>query len=284
MAAVEISGLTRTFRDFFGRRSVLALDGLSLSVEAGQVFGLLGPNGSGKSTAFKIAVGLLRPDAGAVTINGNKPGSMAARKATGFLPEDSTLLPFLSARESLQLHGALAGLSRADAARKSDELLERMGLKAAAGRRVKGFSKGMQRRLGVATVLMGDPDVFILDEPTSGLDPLGAVQMKELIAELRGKGKAILISSHLLGELENVCDRVAFINHGKLLSEGTLEELLREKDVHELRLSPPDRDAIRALEALAAEKGLRVVSSKAPMRTLEAFYLQMLKRGDGDKP
>ncbi|MBK8207115.1 MAG: ABC transporter ATP-binding protein [Planctomycetes bacterium] len=283
MAAVEISGLTRTFRDFFGRRSVLALDGLSLSVEAGQVFGLLGPNGSGKSTAFKIAVGLLRPSSGTVTINGHKPGTLSARKATGFLPEDSTLLPFLSARESLQLHGALAGLGRAAAARKADELLERMGLTDAARRRVKGFSKGMQRRLGVATVLMGDPDVFILDEPTSGLDPLGAVQMKELIAELRGKGKAILISSHLLGELENVCDRVAFINHGKLLSEGTLEELLREKDLHELRLSPPDPAAIRALESLAAEKGLRVVSSKAPMRTLEAFYLQMLKRDDGDK-
>jgi ABC-2 type transport system ATP-binding protein len=283
VAAVEISGLTKTFRDFFGRRSVRALDGLSLSVAAGQVFGLLGPNGSGKSTAFKVAVGLIRPDAGTVTINGKKPGTIAARKATGFLPEESTLMPFLSARETLRLHGALAGLSRADAVRKADELLERVGLKDAAKRRVKGFSKGMQRRLGVATVLIGDPDVFILDEPTSGLDPLGAVEMKELIAELRGKGKAILISSHLLGELENVCDRVAFINRGKLLSEGTLDELLREQDVHELRVSPADAAAVTALEAAAKEKGLTIVSSRAPMRTLEAFYLDMLKRKDDDQ-
>lgn len=281
MPAVEISNLSKTFRDFFGRRRVQALDGLSLNVNAGEVFGLLGPNGSGKSTTFKIAVGLLRPSSGGVTIAGAKPGSLAARKATGFLPEDSTLLPFLTALETLKLHGALAGLTRKQAADKAHELLERLSLKDAARRRVKGFSKGMQRRLGIACVLIADPDVFILDEPTSGLDPLGAVQVKELIGELRKQGKAILISSHLLGELENVCDRVAFLSKGRLLSEGTLEELLREKDVHELRLSPPTPEAIRALEELAREKGLNVLSSRAPMRTLEAFYLQML--GDKDR-
>jgi len=208
--AVEISNLSKTFRDFFGRRRVQALDGLSLNVNAGEVFGLLGPNGSGKSTTFKIAVGLLRPSSGGVTIAGAKPGSLAARKATGFLPEDSTLLPFLTALETLKLHGALAGLTRKQAADKAHKLLERLSLKDAARRRVKGFSKGMQRRLGIACVLIAEPDVFILDEPTSGLDPLGAVQVKELIGELRKQGKAILISSHLLGELENVCDRVAF--------------------------------------------------------------------------
>ncbi|MBX3458443.1 MAG: ABC transporter ATP-binding protein [Planctomycetes bacterium] len=280
MPAIEFSGLSKTFRDFFGRRSVQALDGLSLSVDKGQVFGLLGPNGSGKSTAFKIAAGLIRPNAGSVSINGHRPGTMAARRATGYLSEDSTLLPFLNARETLRLHGALAGLTRTQAAATADELLDRVGLKDAAKRRVKGFSKGMQRRLGVATVLVGDPDVFILDEPTSGLDPLGAVQMKELIAGLRDQGKAILISSHLLGELENVCDRVAFINHGRLLSEGTLEELLRETETHELRVSPPDKAAIAELEALAKQMGLNVISSRSPMRTLEAFYLRMLKHGD----
>jgi ABC-2 type transport system ATP-binding protein len=276
VAAVELTNLSKTFRDFFGRRRVQALDGLSISVKAGEVFGLLGPNGSGKSTAFKIAVGLLKPTSGSATINGARPGTLAARKNTGFLPEDSTLLPFLTATETLKLHGALAGLSPKESAAKAAELLERVDLTSAAKRRVKGFSKGMQRRLGIATVLIGDPDVFILDEPTSGLDPLGAVQVKELIAELRGKGKAILISSHLLGELENVCDRVAFLNHGKLLREGTLNELLRETEVHELRVSPPTPGAIRKLEALANEQGLKIVSSRAPMRTLEAFYLSVL--------
>jgi len=279
--AVEISNLSKTFRDFFGRRRVKALDGLSLSVEPGEVFGLLGPNGSGKSTTFKIAVGLIRPSDGSVTIQGAKPGTLSAHKATGFLPEDSTLLPFLTAHETLKLHGALAGLSRKQASDKAHELLERMDLQHAAKRRVKGFSKGMQRRLGIASVLIADPDVFILDEPTSGLDPLGAVSVKELIAELRGKGKAILISSHLLGELENVCDRVAFLNKGKLLTQGTLEELLREHEVHQLRISPPDAESIQALEALARERGLQVLSSGAPMRTLEAFYLSVL--GDKDQ-
>lgn len=282
MAAVQFTSLCKTFRDFFGRRRVKALDGLSLSVEPGQVFGLLGPNGSGKSTTFKIAVGMLRPDSGQAAIMGHAPGTMAARRATGFLPEESSLLPFLTARETLRLHGALAGLSRRDAARRADELIERVGLTHAAGRRVNGFSKGMQRRLGVASVLLGDPQVFILDEPTSGLDPLGAVEMKALIAELRAKGKAVLISSHLLGELENVCDRVAFLSGGKLLCEGSLEELLRDKTTHELRVSPPDAAAVAELEATARRLGLNVVSSRAPMRSLEAFYLSVL--GKGPKP
>jgi ABC-2 type transport system ATP-binding protein len=276
VAAIEISALSKTFRDFFGRRRVQALDGLSISVKAGEVFGLLGPNGSGKSTAFKVAVGLLRPTSGSVTINGAKPGTLTARKATGFLPEDSTLLPFLTATETLKLHGALAGLSPKEASTKAAALLERVDLTSAAKRKVKGFSKGMQRRLGIATVLIADPEVFILDEPTRGLDPLGAVQVKELIAELRAQGKAVLISSHLLGELENVCDRVAFLNQGKLLREGTLEELLRETEIHELRLSPPNPEAIKALIEFAKQKGLNVVSSKSPMRTLEAFYLSVL--------
>lgn len=276
MPAVEIRDIRKTFRDFLGRRRVHALDGLSFSVAAGEVYGLLGPNGSGKTTTFKIALGLLRPDAGSVSVMGYAPGTLAARRATGYLPEDSALLPFLTARESLRLHGALAGLSRAESRRKSDELLEKVGLKQAADRRVLGFSKGMQRRLGIAGVLIGDPQVFILDEPTSGLDPLGAVEMKHLIADLRKQGKAVLISSHLLGELENVCDRVAFLNQGRLISAGTLEELLREKETHELRVSPADPDSIKALEALAKERGLKVVRSKAPMRSLEAFYLSVL--------
>jgi len=274
--AVEIRDIRKTFKDFFGRRRVQALDGLSITVQPGEVYGLLGPNGSGKTTTFKIALGLVRADSGEVSINGHKPGSLAARKSTGYLPEDSTLLPFLSARESLRLHGALAGLTRAESKRKADELLEKVGLKQSADRRVLGFSKGMQRRLGVASVLVGNPEVFILDEPTSGLDPLGAVEMKHLIADLRKQGKAVLISSHLLGELENVCDRVGFLNQGKMISEGTLEELLREKETHELRVSPADPESVRALEALAKERGLKVVSSKAPMRSLEAFYLGVL--------
>jgi len=283
MPAIEIRELRKTFRDFFGRRRIRALDGLSFTVNAGEVFGLLGPNGSGKTTTFKAALGLIRPDGGNVSIMGNRPGSMAARRQTGYLPEDSVSLPFLTARETLRLHGALAGLTRAQARARADELLEKVGLRDAGSRRVHGFSKGMQRRLGIATVLVGDPAVYILDEPTSGLDPLGAVEMKALIAELRKQGKAVLISSHLLGELENVCDRVAFVNQGRLIREGTLEQLLREKDVHELRLAPPNPEAIGALEALARDRGLKVLSSRAPMRSLEAFYLSVLGKDDADK-
>jgi ABC-2 type transport system ATP-binding protein len=286
VAAVEIQNLSKTFRDFLGRRrgpkAVRALDGFSLTVNKGEVFGLLGPNGSGKSTAFKIAVGLLKPDAGSVSIQGHTPGSYAARRLTGYLPEDSALLPFLTARETLRLHGALAGLSRREAVRKADELLERVGLSHAANRRSRGFSKGMQRRLGVAGVLMADPEVFILDEPTSGLDPLGAVEMKALIADLRAQGKALLIASHLLGELEFVCDRAAFLNEGRVISQGTLDELLRERDVHELRVSGHTDDAVRALEQTAREQGMQVLQSGAPLRSLEAFYIEKL--GKKDKP
>lgn len=278
--ALAVRNLKKSFRDFFGRRSVQALDGLSLDVRRGEVFGLLGPNGSGKTTTFKILLGLLRPDGGEARVLGRRPGSLAARRATGYLPEESALLPFLSARETLHLLGALAGLSRGDSRKRAGELLDRLGLSHAASRRVHGFSKGMQRRLGVASVLMADPEVLILDEPTSGLDPLGARDMKDLIAELRAKGKAVLISSHLLGELENICDRAAFLHRGKLLCQGTLEELLRDRDVHELRVSPPNAEAIAALEALAREKGLRIERSGSPLRSLESFYLAILDGKD----
>ncbi|HRJ78134.1 MAG: putative ABC transporter ATP-binding protein NosF [Planctomycetes bacterium] len=282
MAAVVLDNLSKTFRDFFGRRRVCALDGLSLSVHKGEVFGLLGPNGSGKSTAFKICVGLLRPDSGQARILGHAPGSLAARMATGYLPEESTLLPHLTARETLRLLGALSRLTRQECARRADELLERLGLKEAAGRRVKGFSKGMQRRLGVAGVLMADPEVFILDEPTSGLDPLGARDMKQLILELAGKGKTIIISSHLLGEIENVCHRVAFLNQGRLLRQGTLDELLREQGVHELRVSPASPETVAALEALARERGLRIEKSGVPLKSLESFYVDVLGKRAGE--
>jgi ABC-2 type transport system ATP-binding protein len=276
MPALVLENLSKSFKDFFGRRRVQALDGLSLSIDKGEVFGVLGPNGSGKSTAFKILVGLLRPDSGTARVLDYVPGTLAARKATGYLPEESTLLPFLTARETLRLMGALGGLSRADSVKRADELLERVGLTEAASRRVKGFSKGMQRRLGVASVLMGDPEVFILDEPTSGLDPLGARDMKELIVELAKKGKTIVISSHLLGEIENVCHRVAFLNQGKLLKLGTLEELLREQGSYELRVSPSNPEAVKALEELARAKGLKVERSGAPLASLESFYVKML--------
>ncbi|KAA0218577.1 ABC transporter ATP-binding protein [bacterium] len=282
MAAVVLDNLTKTFRDFLGRRRVRALDGLCLSVHKGEVFGLLGPNGSGKSTAFKICVGLLRPDAGQARILDHAPGSLAARMATGYLPEESTLLPHLTARETLRLLGALSGLTRQECARRADALLERLGLKEAGARRVKGFSKGMQRRLGVAGVLMADPQVFILDEPTSGLDPLGARDMKQLILELAGKGKTIIISSHLLGEIENVCHRVAFLNQGRLLRQGTLDELLREQGVHELRVSPADPGAVAALENLARERGLRIEKSGVPLKTLESFYVDVLGKRAGE--
>lgn len=273
MAAIEITKLSKSFKDFFGRRRVQALDGLSFAIEQGEVFGLLGPNGSGKSTTFKIANGLLRADKGSVSINGHKPGSLAAKKITGFLPEDSNLLPFLTARETLRMHGALVGLSRAAARKKADELLERVGILDAADRRTKGFSKGMQRRLGLATVLLGDPEVFILDEPTSGLDPLGAVEFKELIGELQRAGKSILISSHLLGELEDVCNRVAFLNGGKLIKQGSLEELLRDSQSYQITVNSADG---QRLKELAEREGISINSSGSPMHSLQQFYLNTL--------
>ena len=222
---IVLSDVRKVFRDFWLRPTVAAVDGLSLRVGRGEVFGLLGPNGSGKSTTIKMILGLLRPTAGAVTLFGKPPQSVEARRRLGYLPELSYLHPFLTARETLGYYAGLCGLGRKVARERTRSLLEMVGLEDVAHRPVGGFSKGMARRVALASALIGKPELLVLDEPTSGLDPVSTREVKTLVKALAAGGMTILLTSHLLADAEDVCDRVMILDRGKSVAEGRVGEL-----------------------------------------------------------
>lgn len=223
--AIELKGVSKTFRDFWLRPTVKAVDGLDMEVRRGEVFGLLGPNGSGKSTTIKIILGLLTPSAGSVRLFGLSPKSVEARKRLGYLPELSYLHPFLTARETLMYYAGLCGLDRRASRGRTDELLEMIGLSDVAKRPVGGFSKGMARRVALASALVGRPELLILDEPTSGLDPVSTNEVKTLVKTLAKGGMTILTTSHLLADAGDMCDRVMILDRGKTAAEGRMDEL-----------------------------------------------------------
>lgn len=222
---IELAKVTRIFRDFWLRPTVKAVDGLDLAVRRGETFGLLGPNGSGKSTTIKMILGLLTPSCGSVRLFGLPPRSIAARAKLGYLPELSYLHPFLTARETLGYYAGLCGLPRSVARARTDELLRMVKLTDVANRPVGGYSKGMARRVALAAALIGKPELLILDEPTSGLDPVSTREVKLLIKALAENGMTILMTSHLLADAEDVCNRVMILNHGKSVAEGRVAEL-----------------------------------------------------------
>lgn len=222
---IELKGVKKTFRDFWMRPTVEAVESLDLAVVKGEVFGLLGPNGSGKSTTIKMILGLLAPTAGEVTLFGLPPKSVKARSKLGYLPELSYLHPFLTARETLKYYAGLNNLPSKIAKGRADELLEMVKLGDVANRPVAGFSKGMARRVALASSLIGKPELLILDEPTSGLDPVSTKEVKLLIKALAKSGMTVLMTSHLLADAEDVCDRVAILNHGRKVAEGKVSEL-----------------------------------------------------------
>lgn len=278
MAMVEARNLTKIFRDFWGRSRVRAVDGLSFTVRSGEAFGLLGPNGSGKSTTLKMLLGLLRPTRGALRVLGRSPRDVRAKARIGYLPEESYLYPFLTPEETLNFYGKLFGLSARERRNRTDELLEMVGLAHARRRPVGDFSKGMARRIGLAQALINDPDLLILDEPTSGLDPLGCRQMKDLLRALTARGKTILLTSHLLADVEDVCDRVAILYNGRPCAEGAIADLLVERRRVRITL-PADNPAVvervlaAAREALGAEP-----ETDHPRKDLEAYFLEVIAR------
>ncbi len=226
--AIEIANLCVSFRDRRGpQREIRALDGISLCVPAGTVFGFLGPNGAGKTTTIQAALGFVAPTAGCVRLLGLDAQSAEARRRIGFLPEPPAAYPFLTAREWVEACGRLSGLSRGESRSRAARWLERLGLADAAHRRIAGFSRGMLQRLGLAQALVHDPELLILDEPTSGMDPLGRLDIRALLADLRACGKTVFFSSHELSEVELVCDRVAIVNRGRVAFEGAPAERLR---------------------------------------------------------
>jgi ABC-2 type transport system ATP-binding protein len=224
-AAIEVSGLVKVYRSRVGRREVRALDGVSFRVEPGQLFGLLGPNGAGKTTAVKVLLGLAHPTAGQARLQGLSASDPESRRRVGYLPEGHRFPGYLTARETLRVFGTMSGMPGASLSRRIPELLSRVKLADWADVKVRKFSKGMTQRLGVAAALVHDPEVLLLDEPTDGVDPVGRREIRDLLLEEASRGRAILLNSHLLSEIELTCDRVAILRQGKLAAEGTIAEL-----------------------------------------------------------
>jgi len=275
---LSCSGLTKDFTDIWGRPTVRSLENLNLSVKRGEVFGLLGPNGAGKTTTIKLILGLIFPTAGTVRVLGADPRDTTAKQRIGYLPEESYLHRFLNAEETLDFYGRLFDLPRDVRRKRAAELIERVGLKHAAKRPLKEYSKGMVRRVGLAQCLINDPELILLDEPTSGMDPIGSREIKDLILDLKRQGKTVLLSSHLLGDVEDVCDRVAMLYRGRLQLEGRVSELLEAGDVTEIAVKGVSEDAIRAIEAAARAQGGSVVETRRRRERLETIFMRIVER------
>ena len=276
--AVKTAGLSKRYRaGWLNRREVNALEPLTLEVRPGEVFGLLGPNGSGKTTTLKLLLGFLRPSSGTAELLGRPAGDVAVKARLGFLPEETYLHGFLDADETLDFYGSLFGLPKAERKRRADALLSRLGLEKARSRPVREYSKGMARRLGFAQALINDPELLILDEPTSGLDPLGNAEIKDLILELKARGKTLLVSSHLLADMERVCDRIAILYEGRLVETGNVKDLLTLGEVSTLKArgAPPQVMEL-ALDTLRKAGADAVLDH--PTETLEAHFLRVVGR------
>lgn len=247
---------TRQLRKVFGRK--VAVDSLTLEVRRGEVFGFLGPNGAGKTTAIKMLMGLVHPTSGSASILGKPVGDVKVRERIGFLPEHFRFHDWLRADEFLDWHGELYGMSPEVRAKRIPEVLSLVGLTNESKQRLRTFSKGMQQRIGIAQALLNDPEIVFLDEPTSALDPLGRRDVRDLIKRLRAQGVTVFLNSHLLSEVEMVCDRVVIIDHGRVIRQGTLTELLTsqfEIDVRVANLTPAMVEAVRPLTVSLATYG-----------------------------
>ncbi len=276
---IETVGLTKVFRDFWGHKRVIAVDQLDLEIRNHEVFGLLGPNGSGKSTTIKMLLGLLFPSRGAARVLGRHPGDVKTNARIGYLPEESHLYPFLNARETLDFYGRLFGLPAPVRKQRIESLLDMVGL-AGVGRRAVGeFSKGMARRIGLAQALINDPDLLILDEPTTGLDPIGTRQIKDLIRQLGRRGKTVLLCSHLLADVEDVCDRIAILYGGKLQDLGSVQQLLALADVTQIRTRQLSPDAIQSIRTIIQrEYPDETIDVETPRDRLEDYFLRIVAR------
>jgi ABC-2 type transport system ATP-binding protein len=276
---VEIVDVTKIFTDFWGRPKVKAVQSLNLDIKQGEIFGLLGPNGSGKSTTIKMMLGLLKPTSGKIALFGHSPRNTEIKNKIGFLPEESYLYPFLTAEEALHFFGGLFGLSLGVRKNRVEELIKLVGLEHARHRRLGEFSKGMARRIGFAQALIGDPQLLILDEPTTGLDPIGILEIKELILELKKKGKTILISSHLLSEVQDVCDRVCILYGGKVCSYGELDELLVKKEKTNIELTSINKKKLEQLTHWLHQNAVLYEISQ-PKENLESYFMRVISKED----
>jgi ABC-2 type transport system ATP-binding protein len=274
---IETRALAKEYRDFWGRPKVRALKGLDLEVKQGEIFGLLGPNGSGKTTTIKLLLGLLFPTDGQALVFGKDATDVAKNQRIGYLPEESYLYRFLNAEETLEFYGRLFDLPNEVLRRRVDELIKLVGLDRARKRQLKEYSKGMTRRIGLAQALINEPELILLDEPTSGLDPIGTREMKDMILQLREQGKTVVMCSHLLADVQDVCDRIAILHQGDLKELGRVDMLLTQADVTQIsakRLSPACIDEIR--QVIERHQG-ELVSVDHPTTTLEELFLSIVR-------
>jgi ABC-2 type transport system ATP-binding protein len=276
---IAVRGLTKVFKDFWGRPKARAVDGVDFEVRRGEVFGLLGPNGSGKSTTIKMLLGLLHPTKGVIEVFGRSPRDVKTKARIGYLPEESYLYRYLDSRETLDFFGNLFTLPKEERARRSEQLLDMVGLSGARTRAVGEFSKGMQRRIGLAQALINDPDLVILDEPTAGLDPIGCREVKDLIVALARRGKTVILSSHLLSDVEDVCDRVVIYYGGKIQAQGTLKELLATPDAVRITTPTLPRATMeKVLEIIRSDVSDDKVRVDTPTQNLESYFLDVVEK------
>lgn len=273
-AAVTVTGLTKVFKSGVLKRPFVAVRDLSLQVRTGEVYGLIGPNGSGKSTTMKVILGLLAPTAGRTSVFGRDSREVESRGEVGFLPENAYFYKHLTGLETLLFYGRLCGLSGARLRERAEEMLALTDLQDAAHRRVGGFSKGMLQRLGLAQALIHEPRLVILDEPTAGVDPAGSRKIRDLILSFRERGLTVLVTSHLLEQMQEVCDRVGIMAHGRMVREGRLDELIAVENQTELVLENAPEELIAQVRELAAASGARVLRAGHPRTTLERLFLE----------
>src|SRR6266568_2448092 len=272
-AAVTVSGLTKIFPVPFHREPVVAVRHLDLRIEPGEVYGLLGPNGSGKSTTLKIILGLVSPTRGRTEIFGRDSRLVESREAVGFLPENPYFYKYLSGEETLRFFGRLCGLGGVQLKNRIDELLELAGLTKARKRRLGTYSKGMLQRIGLAQALIHEPKLLVLDEPTAGVDPAGSREIRDLILDLKRRGITVLLSSHLLAQAQEICDRVAILADGALVREGRLEELIAIENQTELVVANASSGLVDEIESLINRSNAKLIERRRSTTTLEKLFL-----------
>lgn len=275
-SAISVRRLTKDFKIGLRGLKLRAVDDLSLEIPRGQVYGLLGPNGCGKSTTLKIILGLVSGTTGEINILGFPSATAEARRRTGFLPEAPYFHKFLSGRELVRYCAQLSGVPAVKMDDAVDSALELAAMTEASSRRIGTYSKGMLQRIGLAQAIVHDPELVILDEPTAGVDPVGAAAIGRMIRAMRDQGKTVVLCSHLLGQVEQVCDRVAIMDHGRLVLEGRVDEVLAQRDRHLMTIEGLTPEARLAAESTLAAHGARVTSVTHPRRSLEELFRELV--------
>jgi len=273
--AVQIENITKIFPVPLRRRRIMAVRNLSLTVQPGEVYGLLGPNGCGKSTTLKMLLGLVKPNHGRALICGKDSREYRSRRDVGFLPENPYFYKFLTATETLVFYGRICGMRGSALKKRAEELIDLVGLSDARDRRVAGFSKGMLQRIGLAQALIQDPSLVILDEPTAGVDPAGSHQIRDLILDLKKRGKTILLTSHLLEQVQEICDRVGIMARGEMIREGSLDELVRVEGQTQFIVENATPELREQMEQLINKSGAKLVTARQPQRSLESVFLEL---------